>query len=330
MRLPAVSKAPSHAGPGVRRSGDGGARRLGAAGGRQDGDSRSRRIVVVSGAQGDGGEVEGAVGGTRRRAPVSGRCRRRRSRRRAQDAPGHAERWAPHVGGSRRGGPLRLRPRRADDVQLLRRGVLRPRQDETAPRSEPRRQGLRGPQLGGRRLGPLLHPEARAGARRPQGSQALHLGRRQPSRRNLALGGLQPRAAPFHRDRDGAPDRPRQCPGRPATGGGDLPVLHQRPEHDRPAMAAPPGRDADQQEHLGEDPGRRSAQAARGDSRRRASACSSRSAPAASATSKPCRSGACTWCPWTRRPRRRGSGRPSRCTRRSAGPSSRRRPSTRR
>ena len=82
-----------------------------------------------------------------------------------------------------------------------------PREDAAEARGEPRGEGLRGPQLGRRRLGPLLHAEAGGGARRPAQAQALLLGGRRRGGRGVALGRLQPGAAALDRDRDRAPDR---------------------------------------------------------------------------------------------------------------------------
>ena len=59
----------------------------------------------------------------------------------------------------------------------------------------------------------LLHHEAGGGARRPPQAQALHLGGRRGVGGGVALGGLQPRAAAVHRDRDRAADGPRRGAG---------------------------------------------------------------------------------------------------------------------
>ena len=76
----------------------------------------------------------------------------------------------------------RLRDGHPADVRLLRRGLLRPREDAAEARGEPRGQGLRGAQLGRRRLGALLREEARGRARRPARAEALLLGGRRRSR----------------------------------------------------------------------------------------------------------------------------------------------------
>ena len=60
---------------------------------------------------------------------------------------------APHLGGRRRDRQVGLRDGHPADVRLVRRGLLGPREDAAEARGEPRGEGLRGPQLGRRRLG---------------------------------------------------------------------------------------------------------------------------------------------------------------------------------
>src|SRR6185369_14973325 len=81
---------------------------------------------------------------------------------------------------------------------------------------------------------------------------------------------VQPGAPAVHGDRHRAADRPGQRPRRPAPGRGDHPVLQQRQEHDRPAVAAPAGGHPHLQGDVGEDPGRRASRAPASGAGRRA------------------------------------------------------------
>ena len=254
---------------------------------REDGHAGAGRLLLAPHPEGDGGQVAHALERQRHRAPLRGRRGRRRSRRRAQDAPGHAQRGRADVGRRGRDRQVRLRARRPHDVRLLRGAVLRPREDAPAPGIEPGVEGLRRPELGGRRLGALLRAEARRRPRRPQGPEAVLLGRRRHLYGPLEVRGVQPGAAAFHGARDRAADGAGQRAGLPAAGRGHRAVLQLREEHDRPALAAPPGRDRHQQDGLGQGARRHEARAAAGRARSRARGCRRRSARPATATSRP-------------------------------------------
>ncbi len=227
-----------------------------------------------------------ALGRTRHGAALPRRRRGRRPRRGAQDAARDAERGGAHVGGRRGDRQVGLRDGHPADVRLVRRGLRRPREDAAQARGEPRGEGLRGAQLGGRRLGPLLRPEAGGGPRRPARAQALLLGRRRRGGRGVALRGLQPGAAALDRARDGAPDGPGGGARLAAAGRGDLAVLQLREVHDGAALAAAAGRDDHQQERVGEGAGGRAAAAASRSPARRARGCRRRSATPSRRTSR--------------------------------------------
>ena len=256
------------------------------AGDHPHGDARPRRLVVAPDPEGGRRPLEAGSRADASGAALPRRRRGRRPRRGAQDAARDAERGGAHVRGRRRDRQVGLRDGHPADVRLVRRGLRRPREDAAQARDEPRGQGLRGAQLGGRRLGPLLRPEARGGPRRPARAQALLLGRRRRGGRGVALRGLQPGAAALDRARDGAPDGPGGGARLAAAGGGDLAVLQPREVHDGAALAAAAGRDDHQQERVGEAAGGRAARSCSRSPARRARGCRRRSATPRRRTSR--------------------------------------------
>ena len=212
--------------------------------------------------------------------------------RRPEDAPREPERGPPDELRRRGRRPVRHGAPGPDALLLVRGDRPRPLGLRAEARGLDRVEGVRRPRLGRRRLGPLLHEDARPDAGRAEAAEALRLGERHGRPRDLEGGRLQPGAAPLDGDLDGAPDRPRLGPPDDPDRGRPPPVVPAREEHDRREVGAPPRRDARQQEHLGQDLARRTRRRSARPPPRRARASAPRPGPRRRGTSRRCRSGA--------------------------------------
>ncbi|MCK7574634.1 MAG: hypothetical protein MZV65_01115 [Chromatiales bacterium] len=204
------------------------------------------------------------------RAPLPGRRRGRRPRRRAQDAP----RQRCNAGvltsvGRRRDRQVGLRAAASRwSTTPTRRSTRVLDEDAAAARGSARRpKGFVVLELGRRRLGALLHEDAGRDARRPARSSSCSPGRATPKPVEIwKSAGFNPVPLPSTEIADRAPDRPRS---RRLDAPPQVAVISQyykqREEHDGPEVgAAARARRSSTRSTWDEDPRRRQAGAPRG------------------------------------------------------------------